>query len=111
MILWKTQVEHLKAYEAEVTQLRGLTNEQQKSLKAASRQLEQCKMNERLMHSEIQNLKTLLEQEKTHALVISNSAQRRIDTSEKTMREKMEETKTQLNKEVLIQLNHFSFLD
>jgi multidrug resistance efflux pump len=90
----------LKAYEAEVTQLRGVTDEQQKALRAASRQLEDIKVNERMMQDEVQNLKTLLEKEKTHTQVMQNAAQRRYDLNEESMLSKMERQKNDLNAKV-----------
>jgi len=90
----------LKSHEAEVTQLRGVTDEQQKSLRAASRQLESLKLNERLMQDEIQNLKTLLEKEKSHMQVVQNSAQRRYDLFEESTKSKIERQKNDLNAKV-----------
>jgi hypothetical protein len=86
----------LKAYEAEVIQLRGVTNEQQKSLRAASRQLDQFKMNERLMQTELQTLKKALEQEKNHFQVLTNSTQRRLDAQEVSVTERLEKQKDDL---------------
>ncbi|XP_021949936.1 myosin heavy chain, embryonic smooth muscle isoform isoform X2 [Folsomia candida] len=91
------KVEHLKSYEAEVTQLRGVTNEQQKSIRSAARQLEQFKTNERFMQSEIISLKLLLEKEKSHCQVITSSTQRRLDAQEQTGLDQLLKQKAELN--------------
>ncbi|OXA62206.1 Myosin-13 [Folsomia candida] len=91
------EVEHLKSYEAEVTQLRGVTNEQQKSIRSAARQLEQFKTNERFMQSEIISLKLLLEKEKSHCQVITSSTQRRLDAQEQTGLDQLLKQKAELN--------------
>lgn len=95
-----SQVEHLKSYEAEVTQLRGVTNEQQKSIRSAARQLEQFKTNERFMQSEIISLKLLLEKEKSHCQVITSSTQRRLDAQEQTGLDQLLKQKAELNAKV-----------
>lgn len=94
------QVAHLKSHEVELTQLRGLTHEQEKSLRSASRQIEHLKLNEKIMQDELRSLKKLLDQEKAHLTVVQNSAQRRIDFHEDNMRAKLEKQKNDLNSNV-----------
>ncbi|ODN06174.1 hypothetical protein Ocin01_00461 [Orchesella cincta] len=88
---------HLKSHEAELTQLRGLTHEQEKSLRSASRQIEHLKLQEKIMQDELRTLRKLLDQEKAHLTVIQNSAQRRIDFHEENMRSKLERQKNDIN--------------
>jgi len=90
-------VAHLKSHEAELTQLRGLTHEQEKSLRSASRQIEHLKLNEKIMQDELRTLRKLLDQEKAHLTVIQNSAQRRIDFHEENMRSKLDKQKSDIN--------------
>lgn len=87
-----------------MTQLRGVTSEQQKSLRAAARQLDQLKFNEQIMQDEIRSLKTVLEKEKTHCQVITNSAQRRLDLHEEALKSKLERQSSELNAKVCIPL-------
>lgn len=94
------QVAHLKSHEVELTQLRGLTHEQEKSLKSASRQIEHLKLNEKMVQDELRTLKKLLDQEKAHLTVVQNSAQRRMDFHEENMRSKLEKQKIELNANV-----------
>lgn len=51
------EVGHLKSYEAEVIQLRGVTHELQKALRASAREMERMNMHERLLEEEIRGLK------------------------------------------------------
>lgn len=63
-------MEKLKTFEAEVTQLRGLTHEQQRSLRMATRATEQLQSNERTLNEEIERLRTSLEKERTHLATV-----------------------------------------
>jgi len=58
----------LKTYEAEVIQLRGLTIEQQRSLRVTTRQTEQLQVNERMLKEEVARLRGQLEKEKSHVI-------------------------------------------
>ena len=49
---------HLRSYEAEVIQLRGVTHEFQKALRASAREMENMKIKEKIMDDEIRSLKT-----------------------------------------------------
>lgn len=56
---WDTifqQIAHLKSYEAEVTQLRGLIHEQQRAIRVASRQVDQLRVNERQLQDDLKKL-------------------------------------------------------
>lgn len=81
-------------------QLRGVTSEQQKSVKCAARQIEVLKGNEKSMQSEITSLKLLLEKEKNHCQVITNSTQRRLEAQEKNVADQLEKQKADLNAKV-----------
>ncbi|CAG7829111.1 unnamed protein product [Allacma fusca] len=91
------QVNHLKSYEAEVVQLRGVVHEQQKALRAASRQLEHFKLNDKLLQDEIRTLRVSLEKEKAHAQVMQASSQRRLDAQEESLQCKLDKQKNELN--------------
>ena len=95
------QVHHLKSYEAEVVQLRGVVHEQQKALRAAARQLEHLKMNDKLFQDEIRNLRVNLEKEKAHSQVIQASNQRKIDCHEENLQSKLDKQKNELNATVI----------
>jgi hypothetical protein len=58
----------LKTYEAEVIQLRGLTIEQQRSLRVTTRQTEQLQVSERLLKEEVTRLRGQLDKEKSHGI-------------------------------------------
>lgn len=51
------EVGHLKSYEAEAIQLRGVTNELQKALRASAREMEHLKVREKILEEEIRGLK------------------------------------------------------
>jgi hypothetical protein len=63
-----TKLPQLKTYEAEVIQLRGLTIEQQRSLRVTTRQTEQLQVSERMLKEEVTRLRGLLDKEKSHAI-------------------------------------------
>ena len=48
---------HLESYEAEAIQLRGLTHEFQKALKASAREMENLRAREKTLETEISSLK------------------------------------------------------
>ena len=52
------QIAHLKSYEAEVTQLRGLIHEQQRALRVASRQVDQLRVSERMLSDDVSKMRT-----------------------------------------------------
>lgn len=63
----------LKTYEAEVIQLRGLTIEQQRSLRVTTRQTEQLQVSERLLKEEVTRLRGQLDKEKSHGICMQVS--------------------------------------
>lgn len=52
------QITHLKSYEAEVTQLRGLIHEQQRAIRVAARQVDQLRNNERGLQDDLKKIQT-----------------------------------------------------
>lgn len=48
----------MKSYEAEVTQLRGLIHEQQRAIRVAARQIDQLRVNERILQDDLKKLST-----------------------------------------------------
>jgi hypothetical protein len=63
-----TKLPQLKTYEAEVIQLRGLTIEQQRSLRVTTRQTEQLQVSERLLKEEVTRLRGQVDKEKSHGI-------------------------------------------
>ena len=51
------EVGHLKSYEAEAIQLRGVTHELQKALRSSAREMEHLKVREKILEEEIRGLK------------------------------------------------------
>lgn len=64
------QLEKIKSYEAEVSQLRGLTQEQERSLKMAMKTTEQAHLNERNLNEEIDKLRSSLDKERNHLATV-----------------------------------------
>lgn len=60
----------MKSYEAEVSQLRGLTQEQERSLRMATKVSEQLHTNERVLNEEIEKLRSSLEKERMHLATV-----------------------------------------
>lgn len=60
----------MKSFQAEVSQLRGLTQEQDRSLKMAMKTTEQLQNNERALNEEIEKLRTSLEKERSHLATV-----------------------------------------
>ncbi|XP_066972133.1 trichohyalin-like isoform X7 [Macrobrachium rosenbergii] len=89
------EVGHLKSYEAEAIQLRGVTHELQKALRASAREMERLKMREKILEEEVRGLKkaqpsrqNTLHRHKRHA-----------DDTEAEFRQKQEKMKSELNAE------------
>ncbi|KAK7071788.1 hypothetical protein SK128_001089, partial [Halocaridina rubra] len=51
------EVGHLKSYEAEAIQLRGVTHELQKALRASAREMERLRVREKILEEEVRGLK------------------------------------------------------
>lgn len=60
----------MKSFQAEVNQLRGLTQEQDRSLKMAMKTTEQLQNNERALNEEIEKLRSSLEKERSHLATV-----------------------------------------
>jgi hypothetical protein len=56
-----------------VIQLRGLTVEQQRSLRVSTRQTEQLQVSERLLKEEVTRLRVQLDKEKSHGICMQVS--------------------------------------
>ncbi|XP_068234835.1 uncharacterized protein [Palaemon carinicauda] len=89
------EVGHLKSYEAEAIQLRGVTHELQKALRASAREMERLKMREKILEEEVRGLKkaqpsrqNTLHRHKRHA-----------DDTEAEFHQKQEKMKNELNAE------------
>ncbi|ROT69145.1 hypothetical protein C7M84_012700 [Penaeus vannamei] len=61
------EVGHLKSYEAEVIQLRGVTHELQKALRASAREMEHLKMREKILEEESTLVRAKRHQEEAEA--------------------------------------------
>lgn len=81
-------------------QLRGLTHEQQKCLRSASRQIESHKFTERLLHEQLDHAKKQLEKEERSQHTLQTSLERRMDRQEETIKAKLDKQKMELNASV-----------
>nr|CAD7456836.1 unnamed protein product [Timema tahoe] len=88
--------EQLKSYEAEVTQLRGLTQEQQRSLRVATRQTEQLQVSEKMLKEEISRLESSLNKEKAHYSAMQTIHDRRMAELEKKLQARLDQQKSEL---------------
>ncbi|CAG2060053.1 unnamed protein product, partial [Timema podura] len=88
------QAEQLKSYEAEVTQLRGLTQEQQRSLRVATRQTEQLQVSEKMLKEEISRLESSLNKEKAHYSAMQTIHDRRMAELEKKLQARLDQQKS-----------------
>ncbi|XP_063231467.1 protein FAM184A-like isoform X4 [Bacillus rossius redtenbacheri] len=86
----------LKSCEAEVTQLRGLTHEQQRSLRNAARQTEQLQVSERMLKEEIARLQSSLDKEKAHYSAMQTIHDRRMAEFEKKLQSRLDQQKSEL---------------
>ncbi|XP_065226763.1 golgin subfamily A member 6-like protein 25 [Planococcus citri] len=93
------ELEKIKTYEAEVTQLRGLTHEQQRSLRMATRATEQLQSNERTLNEEIERLRSTLEKERTHLATVQGIHSREIAEKDRKHSFKLEQQKNEINSE------------
>nr|CAD7429847.1 unnamed protein product [Timema monikensis] len=88
--------EQLKSYEAEVTQLRGLTHEQQRSLRVATRQTEQLQVSEKMLKEEISRLQSSLNKEKAHYSAMQTIHDRRMAELEKKLQARLDQQSSEL---------------
>ncbi|CAH0385356.1 unnamed protein product [Bemisia tabaci] len=96
----QTKIKLHHSHEAELSQLRGLSNEQQRSLKVATRQVEQLQNSEKLLKEEIDKLKSLLQKEKTHLATMQGIHNREIAEKERKFQFKLDQYKTEVNSQV-----------
>nr|XP_018896464.1 PREDICTED: trichohyalin-like isoform X2 [Bemisia tabaci] len=96
----QTKIKLHHSHEAELSQLRGLSNEQQRSLKVATRQVEQLQNSEKLLKEEIDKLKALLQKEKTHLATMQGIHNREIAEKERKFQFKLDQYKTEVNSQV-----------
>lgn len=92
----------MKSYEVEVVQLRGLTHEQQKALRAAARQIEHLKFSEKVCQDELCTVRTLLEKQKAHLQVVQGTHQRRLEVQEENIQAKLDKQRNELNSKVIL---------
>nr|CAD7393648.1 unnamed protein product [Timema cristinae] len=90
------EAEQLKSYEAEVTQLRGLTHEQQRSLRVATRQTEQLQVSEKMLKEEISRLQSSLNKEKAHYSAMQTIHDRRMAELEKKLQARLDQQSSEL---------------
>ncbi|XP_045111920.1 trichohyalin-like isoform X2 [Portunus trituberculatus] len=91
----KAEVGHLKSYEAEAIQLRGVTNELQKALRASAREMEHLKVREKILEEEIRGLKKAPASRQSTL----QRAKRQAEETEAEFRQKQEKMKNELNAE------------
>ncbi|XP_063885721.1 trichohyalin-like isoform X7 [Scylla paramamosain] len=89
------EVGHLKSYEAEAIQLRGVTNELQKALRASAREMEHLKVREKILEEEIRGLKKAPASRQSTL----QRAKRQAEETEAEFRQKQEKMKNELNAE------------
>lgn len=90
------QVEHLKSYEVEIRQLRGLTREQEKSICAMIKQQEEMKQAEESLKQEAKRLRTLIEMEKENLQHIQRIHHQEIVDRERTLRQTLDQKKIEI---------------
>ncbi|XP_050712801.1 trichohyalin-like isoform X3 [Eriocheir sinensis] len=90
------EVGHLKSYEAEAIQLRGVTHELQKALRASAREMEHLKVREKILEEEIRGLKKAPPPCRQSTL---QRAKRQAEETEAEFRQKQEKMKNELNAE------------
>ncbi|XP_046689187.1 protein FAM184A isoform X5 [Homalodisca vitripennis] len=91
------QLERLKQFEAEASQLRGLNLEQQRALRFAERSREQLQVSEKVLQEEVKKLKELLDKEKAALTTMQAIHNREIDEKDRKMKFRLEQQKTDLN--------------
>nr|XP_053646372.1 golgin subfamily A member 6-like protein 22 isoform X5 [Cherax quadricarinatus] len=92
------EVGHLKSYEAEAIQLRGVTHELQKALRASAREMEHLKMRERILEEEIRGLKKAPPNRQVGQSTL-HRVKRQAEEAEAEFRQKQEKMKNELNAE------------
>ncbi|XP_076056387.1 uncharacterized protein LOC143034339 [Oratosquilla oratoria] len=90
------EVIHLKSYEAEAIQLRGVTYELQKALRCSAREMEQHMLRYRLLEEELRSYKKGAQSRQQSTL---HRAKRAADDVENEFRHKIEKMKNELNAE------------
>ncbi|RZF42873.1 hypothetical protein LSTR_LSTR003697 [Laodelphax striatellus] len=93
------QLPHLKQCEQELNHLRERSIETQRSLRTATRQLEQLQDSDKQQHEEIQQLKQLLEKEKSHLTTVQSIHYRELAEKDRKLQFKLDQQKTEINSE------------
>ncbi|XP_039282770.1 myosin-11 isoform X4 [Nilaparvata lugens] len=93
------QLPHLKQCEQELNHLRERSIEQQRTLRTATRQLEQLQDSDKQQHEEIQQLKQLLEKEKSHLTTVQSIHYRELAEKDRKHQFKLDQQKTEINTE------------
>lgn len=89
-------MEHLKSYEVEVRQLRGLTQEQENAISAMNKQQEEMRQAEESLKHEAKRLRTLVEMEKENLQHIQRIHHQEILDRERTLHQTLERKKTEI---------------
>lgn len=90
------EVERLKSYETEVKQLRGLTQEQEKSLKIILDQKEQMQSAEKSLREESRRLRTLIDLEKENLQHMQRIHHQEIMEKERTLQNKLDQKRSEI---------------
>ncbi|GJQ72878.1 hypothetical protein Trydic_g1526 [Trypoxylus dichotomus] len=90
------EVKHLKSYEVEVKQLRGLTQEQGNSIKHMTEQQAQMLLAEQSLKDEAKRLRKLVETEKENLQHIQRLHNQEITNKERVLHNQLEEKKTEI---------------
>ncbi|XP_071448550.1 protein FAM184A-like isoform X2 [Hetaerina americana] len=87
----------LKTQEAELAQLRGLTHEQQRSLRQGSRQIESLQVSEKILQEEVSKLSKLLEREKNNAINSEIAHTKKLSDVERSWSNRLAALRNELN--------------
>lgn len=87
------QVSHLKSYEAEVTQLRGLTHDQQHSLKTMSSRVEELQATEQNLREDIVRLHSAIDTEKVKQYTLMTKHEKDLADKERALQIRLEKQK------------------
>ncbi|XP_046385448.1 protein FAM184A-like isoform X3 [Ischnura elegans] len=87
----------LKTQEAELAQLRGVTHEQQRSLRQGSRQIESLQVSEKILQEEVSKLSKLLEREKNNAINTEIAHTKKISDVERSWSNRLAALRNELN--------------
>lgn len=90
------QIEHLKVYQVEVEQLRGLTKEQEEAINLMKEQQEQMKAVENSLKTESKRLRTMVDMEKENLQHMQLTHSREIQNRERKLQITLDQKRTEI---------------